>query len=138
MSTLVLPTHDAKPVRASAVNIGRVLTAIPVLFLLFDVGIKFSGVPAVAESMTQLGWPLSATTGVAILELICLVLYLVPRTSVLGVVLLTGYLGGAIATHVRVGNPLFSHILFPVYVAALLWGGLYLRDRRVRALVGGR
>lgn len=85
--------------------------------------------------MTQLGWPLSAVTGVAILELICLALYLIARTSVLGVVLLTGYLGGAIATHGRVGNPLFSHVLFPVYVAALLWGGLYLRDARLRALL---
>jgi hypothetical protein len=138
MSTLVIPTHEAKPVRANAVKIGRVLSAIPVLFLVFDVAIKFSGVPAVAESMGQLGWPLSATTGVAILEVVCLVLYLVPRTSVLGVVLLTGYLGGAIATHVRVGNPLFSHILFPVYVAALLWAGLYLRDARVRGLVSTR
>jgi hypothetical protein len=135
MSTLVLPTSEAKPVRANAVKIGRVLSTLPVLFLVFDVGIKFSGVPAVAESMTQLGWPLSAVTGVAILELICLALYLIPRTSVLGVVLLTGYLGGAIATHVRVGNPLFSHVLFPVYVAALLWGGLYLRDARLRALL---
>ena len=135
MSTLVLPTSEAKPVRANAVKIGRVLSTLPVLFLVFDVGIKLSGVPAVAESMTQLGWPLSAVTGVAILELICLALYLIPRTSVLGVVLLTGYLGGAIATHVRVGNPLFSHVLFPVYVAALLWGGLYLRDARLRALL---
>jgi hypothetical protein len=135
MSTLVLPTSEAKPVRANAVKIGRVLSTLPVLFLVFDVGIKFSGVPAVAGSMTQLGWPLSAVTGVAILELICLALYLIPRTSVLGVVLLTGYLGGAIATHVRVGNPLFSHVLFPVYVAALLWGGLYLRDARLRALL---
>ena len=135
MSTLVLPTSEAKPVRANAVKIGRVLSTLPVLFLVFDVGIKLSGVPAVAESMTQLGWPLSAVTGVAILELICLALYLIPRTSVLGVVLLTGYLGGAIATHVRVGNPLFSHVLFPVYVAALLWGGLWLRDWRVRGLL---
>lgn len=65
----------------------------------------------------------------------CLALYLVPRTSVLGAILLTGYLGGAIATHVRVDNPLFSHVLFPVYVAALLWGGVYLREPRLRALV---
>jgi hypothetical protein len=66
---------------------------------------------------------------------VCLALYLVPRTSVLGAILLTGYLGGAIATHVRVDNPLFSHVLFPVYVAALLWGGVYLREPRLRALV---
>jgi hypothetical protein len=75
---------------------------------------------------------LAVTIGV--LELACLAVYLVPRTAVLGAVLLTGYLGGAIATHVRLENPLFSHVLFPTYVAALVWGGLYLRDRRVSAL----
>ena len=70
-----------------------------------------------------------------ILQLVLLALYLVPRTALLGAVLWTGYLGGAVATHVRVGNPLVSHVLFPVYVAALLWGGLWLRDRRTRALL---
>src|SRR5689334_24229128 len=135
MSTLVLPTSEAKPARVNAVKVGRVLSALAVAFLIFDAGIKFSGVPAVAESMAQVGWPLSATTGIAILELICLALYLIPRTSVLGVVLLTGYLGGAIATHVRVGNPLFSHVLFPVYIAALVWAGLYLRNRILREFV---
>lgn len=69
------------------------------------------------------------------MELICVAIYLVPRTSLLGAILLTGYLGGAIASHVRIGDPLFSHVLFPTYVAALIWGGLYLRDARVRALV---
>jgi hypothetical protein len=67
---------------------------------------------------------------------VCLILYVIPRTAPLGAVLWTGYLGGAIATHLRLDNPLFSHTLFPIYVAALLWGGLYLRDARVRALVG--
>ncbi|HUQ80538.1 MAG TPA: DoxX family protein [Gemmatimonadaceae bacterium] len=138
MSTLVLPTSEAKPVRANAVKTGRVLSGLAVAFLVFDAGMKFTNVPAVAEAMTQLGWPLRATTGIAILEILCLALYLIPRTSVLGVVLLTGYLGGAIATHVRVGNPLFSHVLFPVYIAALLWGGLYLRDARLRVLLALR
>ena len=69
------------------------------------------------------------------MQLACLILYLVPRTAPLGAVLWTGYLGGAIATHVRVGNPLFSHTLFPIYVAAMLWGGLWLRDARVRRLL---
>ena len=68
----------------------------------------------------------------------CLALYLIPRTAIVGAVFLTGYLGGAIATHVRVGNPLASHVLFPVYVATLVWGGLYLRDARARALIGPR
>ena len=70
------------------------------------------------------------------IELVCLTLYLIPRTAPLGAVLWTGYLGGAIATHLRIDNPLFSHILFPIYVAAFIWGGLYLRDARVRAAIG--
>jgi len=135
MSTLVIPTSEAKPVRASAVKIGRVLSALAILFLTFDTAIKFTGSAPVVDSLTQLGWPVSAAVGIAILELVCLVLYVVPRTSALGVVLLTGYLGGAVATHARIGNPLFSHVLFPVYIAALLWSGLYLRDARIRALV---
>ena len=135
MSTLAIPTRETKSVRFTAANVGRVVTALPVLFLAFATVIKFTGIAPVAESMNQLGWPLSATLGIAVVEAICLVAYLIPRTSVLGAILLTGYLGGAIATHVRVGNPLFSHVLFPVYVAALLWGGLYLREARLRALV---
>jgi len=70
-----------------------------------------------------------------VIELVCLALYLVPRTAVLGAVLWTGYLGGAVATHVRIGSPLFSHVLFPLYVAALLWVGLWLRDRSLQALL---
>ena len=82
-----------------------------------------------------LGYPPGSVQGIGIIELVCLVLYMVPRTSVLGGLLLTGYLGGAIATHVRVSNPLFTHTLFPVYVALVLWGGLYLREKRLRALL---
>ena len=85
--------------------------------------------------MTQLGYAPNAAPVIGILELLCLAIYLVPSTAVLGAVLLTGYLGGAIASHVRVGNPLFSHELFPTYIAALLWGGLYLREARLRALL---
>jgi hypothetical protein len=114
---------------------GVVLTVLPVLFLVFDSVIKFSGLPIVGQSMTELGYPVEAAIGIGVLELACLAVYLVPRTSVLGAVLLTGYLGGAIATHVRVGNPLFSHVLFPTYVAALLWAGLFLRERRLRVLL---
>jgi len=135
MSTLALPTRETKSVRFTATNVGRVISALPVLFLVFDTVIKLTGIAPVVDSMNQLGWPLSATLGIAVLEAICLAAYLIPRTSVLGAILLTGYLGGAIATHVRVGNPLFSHVLFPVYVALLLWGGLYLREARLRALV---
>ena len=114
---------------------GVVLTVLPVLFLVFDIVIKFSGLPIVNQSMTELGYPVEAAAGIGVLELVCLAVYLIPRTSVLGAVLLTGYLGGAIATHVRVGNPLFSHVLFPTYVAALLWAGLFLREHRLRTLL---
>lgn len=89
----------------------------------------------VRESMTQLGYPAEMAISIGVLELVCLALYVVPRTSVLGAVLLTGYLGGAIATHVRIGNPLFSHVLFPTYIAALLWAGLFLREQRLRVLL---
>ena len=76
--------------------------------------------------------------GIGVVLLVCTLLYALPRTSMLGAVLLTGYLGGAIATHVRVGNPLFSHVLFPVYLGVMLWGGLFLRDTRVRGLIGAQ
>ena len=116
-------------------RIGWVLTALPVLFLLFDVALKLANAAPVLETMPQLGYAPEIARSIGILELLCLLLYLAPRVQVLGAVVLTGYLGGAVATHVRVGNPLFSHVLFPVYIAALLWAGLYLRDARVRALL---
>ena len=111
---------------------GRVLSGIAVLFLIFDMAIKFSGAKEAVEGTTQLGWQPHHLPIIGTLGLICLVLYVIPRTAPLGALLWTGYLGGAIATHLRVDNPLFTHILFPIYVAALIWGGLYLRDARVR------
>ncbi len=114
---------------------GRVLSGLAVLFLAFDAAMKVLQLPAVAETSATLGWPAQAMFGLGVLELLCLAAYLVPRTAVLGAILWTGYLGGAIATHARIGNPLFSHTLFPVYVAILLWGGLWLRDPRVRRLL---
>lgn len=116
-------------------RVGVTLTILPVLFLIFDGSIKLFDMDIVRQSMAELGYPAGIAAGIGLLELACLALYVTPRTSVLGAVLLTGYLGGAIATHVRVGNPLFSHVLFPTYVAALLWGGLFLRDQRLRALL---
>jgi hypothetical protein len=110
------------------------MTAVPVLFLLFDSVIKLMQIGPVVESFSQLGYPVSLALGIGILELVCLALYVIPRTSMLGAILLTGYLGGAVATHVRVGSPLFSHVLFPIYVAVLIWGGLVLRDDRLRGL----
>jgi hypothetical protein len=106
-----------------------------VLFLLFDSAIKLMVIDPVVESFGQLGYPVSVSVGIGLLELVCLVLYVIPRTSVLGAILLTGYLGGAVATHVRVGSPMLTHVLFPIYVAALVWGGLFLREARLRALV---
>ena len=110
------------------------MTAIVIIFLLFDGIIKVMNVPAVVDSFTQLGYPADIGPSIGLLLLICLALYILPRTSVLGAVLLTGYLGGAVATNLRVGQPLFGYILFPVYVGALLWGGLYFRNERLRAL----
>jgi hypothetical protein len=117
---------------------GRVLTGIAVLFLTFDTVIKLVAAPEAVAGTTELGYPAGVLRMLAIIELVCLALYLVPRTAVLGAVLWTGYLGGAIATHVRVENPLFTHVLFPIYVAALIWGGLWFRDARVRGMLGAR
>ncbi len=119
-----------------AVWTGRVLSGLVVLFLGFDAFMKVARLPAALEGTSQLGYPVSVVPMLGVVQLVCLALYLVPRTAALGAILWTGYLGGAIATHVRVENPLFSHVLFPIYVAAFLWGGLWLRDRRVRALLG--
>jgi hypothetical protein len=91
--------------------------------------------PEIAKAVSDLGWDPAMAPRLGVTMFVCLARYLWPRTSVLGAVLLTGYLGGAVATHVRIGNPLFSHVLFPTYVGALLWGGLWLRDARVRALL---
>ena len=118
----------------SAVRAGRVLSGIAVAFLTLDAAMKLLQVPAAVEGTVQLGYPMSSLIAIGLIQVACLAVYLVPRTAILGAVLWTGYLGGAIATHLRVGYPLFSHILFPIYVAALLWGGLWLRDRRLRGV----
>ena len=114
---------------------GRIMSGLPALFLLVDGVGKLVKPAPVVEGTVQLGYPESVLLGLGIVLLTCTVLYMIPRTAILGAILLTGYLGGAIATHVRVGSPLFSHTLFPVYVALLIWGGLYLRDDRLRSLI---
>lgn len=114
---------------------GRVLSGLAIVFLLFDAALKLLKVKAAVEGTTQLGYPESVILPIGVIQVVCLIVYLVPRTSVLGAVLWTGYLGGAIATHVRVGSPLVTHTLFPIYVALLLWAGLWLRDARLRALL---
>jgi len=112
---------------------GRGLSAVAVLFLLFDAVGKLLQVPPVVAGSTALGYPASTVLTIGIIELLCVVTYVIPSASVLGAVLLTGYLGGAIATHLRVQNPLFTHTLFPIYVALFVWGGLFLRDAGLRA-----
>ena len=114
---------------------GRIFSGLPAMFLLLDSLGKFVRPAPVVEGTILLGYPENTILGLGIVLLACTVLYLIPRTSVFGAILLTGYLGGAVATHVRVGNPIFTHILFPVYLGILLWGGLYLRDNRLRTLV---
>jgi hypothetical protein len=114
---------------------GRILSALSTLFLLMDGVMKLMKPAPVVEATVHLGYPENVIQGLGIVLLVCTILYAIPRTSILGAILLTGYLGGAVAANVRVGNPLFSHILFPVYVALLVWGGLYLRDRRLRELI---
>lgn len=129
-------TPSVERPRASGVWTGRVLSGLVVLFLAWDAIMKLVGHPQVVEGSQLLGYPPSTMLGIGLSLLASVVVYVVPRTAPLGAVLLTGYLGGAIATHVRVENPLFSHTLFPVYVAVFVWGGLFLRDRRVRDLLG--
>ena len=114
---------------------GRALSGLAVLFLAFDAVFKLVVAPEAVQGTMELGYPAAVLPMLGVLQLVCLAFYLVPRTAVIGAVLWTGYLGGAIATHVRVENPLFTHTLFPIYVAVFLWGGLYLRDRRVGALI---
>ena len=115
--------------------IGWILSGLAVLFLLFDSVIKLIGHPAVTQSFGELGFPVTLALAIGILELVCLAIYLIPQTSVLGAILLTGYLGGAVASQLRIEAPLFSNVLFPVYVGLLIWGGLYLREDRLHALI---
>jgi len=118
---------------------GRVLSGIAVAFLLFDGIMKFfmdKLPPEALEAGAALQWPIERMPLVGTILLACLIVHLIPRTAVVGAVLLTGYLGGAVASHVRVANPLFTHTLFPVYVGILVWLGLYLRDSRVKKMWG--
>jgi len=117
---------------------GRILSGLAVAFLTFDSVGKLLEVKPVIDGTLQLGYPRDVVFSLGVVLLSCVVVYVIPRTAPLGAALLTGYLGGAVATHVRVGNPLFTHVLFPTYVAALLWGGLVLRDARLRAFLPWR
>jgi hypothetical protein len=130
-------SHDSNALARSGGKLwaGRIIGTLAVLFLLFDSVVKLLMLPLALEANAQLGYPESLVRGLGVLELICLAVYVIPRTTVLGAILLTGYLGGAVATHVRIGSPLLTHTLFPVYIALLVWGSPFLRDGRLRALI---
>jgi len=114
---------------------GRVLSALFVLFMLgASIAPKLLGMPVAAETIEALGWSADYVLMIGIFELAFTVLYVIPRTSVLGAVLMTALLGGAMATHIRVGSPLFSHTLFSIYLALFMWGGLWLRSPALRGV----
>lgn len=123
------------PAGKTRARIGWALSAIVILFLVLDAGMKLAALPVVIETGEQLGWAGATARPLGAVLLICTLLYAVPRTAVLGAVLLTAYLGGAVATHVRIESPLFSHVLFGVYLGLFVWGGLWLREPALRALM---
>jgi len=116
------------------------MSGLVVAFMLLDGGMKLVPLDVVTQASAAIGYPTGAefTRGLGLLGILCTLLYAMPRTALLGAILLTGYMGGAAASHLRVGNPLFTHVLFGVYIAILAWGGLYLRDARIRALLPWR
>ncbi|MGB8754269.1 MAG: DoxX family protein [Pseudolabrys sp.] len=114
---------------------GRIMSGLVIAFMLLDGAMKLVPLDVVVTTSEQMGIPGSLARTLGIIGLICTLLYAVPRTSVLGAILLTGYLGGAIASHLRLGDPIFTHTLFGLYLGLLAWGGLYLRDARLRALI---
>jgi hypothetical protein len=119
------------PVSKASLWTGRVMTTLPALTLMFSGAMKFRDSPEIAKGFEHLGIPLSHAVRLGILEIACTLVYLIPRTSVLGAILLTGYLGGAIQTHVRIGEPVVTHIILGV----MIWAGIFLRDPRLRALI---
>jgi len=127
-------TQDAKAT-GKMVWTGRIMSGLVVAFLIFDGSIKIAEMEIALKTTAQLGYPTSVVFGLGVLTLIIAALYAYPRTAVLGAILLTGLLGGAITTHLRVGSPLFSHQLFGFYLGLMAWGGLYLRDAGLRALI---
>ena len=128
---------ETVPVSKSARLLGRILSGLVIVFLLFDGAIKLVPWPVVTETMDRMGYGSneSLARSLGVITVVCTVLYSIPPTSILGAILMTGYLGGAIASHVRIGSPLFSHTLFGLYLGLMLWGGLWLRDRNLRSLL---
>ena len=137
---MTVETQNPAPTRARRRPVtlwaGWTMSGVVVAFMLMDSMMKLMALPVVLETSGSLGFPgVDMAHRLGALLLVCTLLYAAPRTAVLGAILLTGYLGGAVATHVRVGSPLFSHVLFGVYLGVLMWGGLYLRDARIRQLI---
>jgi len=133
MSTIAEPARTGKP----ALILGRVLSGLVILFMLFDGAMKLVPLAVVTETMDRIGYGSSETLARSLgaISIVCTVLYAIPPTSILGAILTTGYLGGAIASHVRIGSPLFTHVLFGFYLGLMLWGGLWLRDEGLRTLL---
>jgi hypothetical protein len=133
MSTIA----ETAPVSKAALLLGRVLSGLVIVFLLFDGAIKLVPWPIVTETMDRIGYGSSETLARSLgaITVACTVLYAIPPTSFVGAILLTGYLGGAMASHLRIGSPLFTNTLFGFYLGLMLWGGLWLRDGRLRALL---
>jgi hypothetical protein len=129
-----MQSTQAAPVSMKAVWTGRVISGLAVLFLLFDGVTKVMKVAPVLQASAQLGFPVSLIVAIGAVLLICTVIYAIPSTSILGAILLTGYLGGAVAVQARIGNPLFE-TLFPVIFGVLVWAGIVLRDNRLRTLI---
>ena len=136
MSTLAETAPVSTPMRL----LGRVLSGLVIVFMLFDGAIKLVPWPVVMQTMEKMGYGSSENFArtLGVITIACTVLYSIPPTSILGAILLTGYLGGAMASHVRIGSPLFTHILFGLYLGLMLWGGLWLRDRSLRDLMPWR
>lgn len=137
MTTQVEVRLQDQPVSRPALLLGRLLSALAIVFLLFDGAMKLVPLSVVTEAMDRIGYGSSETLArtLGAITVICTLLYAVPPTSVVGAILLTGYLGGAIASHLRIDSPLFTHILFGLYLGLMVWGGLWLRDARLRQLL---
>ena len=133
-----MPTFaETAPVSKPVLWTGRVLSGFVTLFLLLDGGMKLVPLSIVTETMDKIGYGSSESLARSLgaITLVCTILYAIPPTSILGAILLTGYLGGAMASHLRIGSPLFSHTLFGLYLGLMVWGGLWLRDRSLRSLI---
>jgi hypothetical protein len=128
------PNTQSAPVSRTALWAGRIISGLPILFLLMDGIMKLFKPAFVVEATVKLGYPENVIVPLGIVLTICTLLYAIPRTAILGAILLTGYLGGAVATHVRLSEGLFP-MTFPIILGVLIWGGLWLRDVQLRALI---